>query len=700
MKSDNRRARFRLAGLLTGLLLLGITGYASILSKLRADDAAARVSYARQVQVRLARVQAHLGAAESAAELFLVNGDDSSQRAAQIEFDQTVAEVTEIGMLSQENPGQQRHAAEIEALLRERVNALKGSRGITGVAISARAEALRGRDEFQVRTQDIFKEMENEDEDLLARSEASTKATARNTTIVLAVGTALAILLFGAASHSGQRELEERIAAETRLHEETETFRAILSGMGDGVVVCDENGRFQHLSPAAEAILGTGALGCSYRKWPKDFCICQPHGRTEISSDDLPLARALRGDSVENVQLLIRGPRQPQGILVNASARPLLGLGGKLRGAVLAFRDVTEQFQASERVKIAQEYLAGMFEEAKKRAEELKHKGELIEMIQSCQSSEEAYPIIGKSFETIFPGRSGALAIITASRSAVQTVMKWGSHPTTEPVFSLRDCWALRRGHVHLSRPSEPASRCRHLGVFEGTAACIPVSAQGETLGVMLLENDAAEDEIPRNADDEKIVQDLAAEIAQGVSLALANLELREKLRTQSILDPLTGLYNRRYMEESLEREIYRAARGKHPLSAILLDLDQFKTFNDSFGHDAGDFVLRELGQTLRKHVRGEDIACRYGGEEFALILPEANVDIALRRVAELSELCRHMILHYEGQMLGPISFSAGVANYPIHADSPQGLLRTADAALYRAKSEGRSRVVEAESVI
>jgi diguanylate cyclase (GGDEF)-like protein len=181
--------------------------------------------------------------------------------------------------------------------------------------------------------------------------------------------------------------------------------------------------------------------------------------------------------------------------------------------------------------------------------------------------------------------------------------------------------------------------------------------------------------------------------VAEHVSLAIANLKLRETLRSQSIRDPLTGLFNRRYMEESLEREMRRAARGHHPVGIIMLDLDDFKGFNDAHGHDAGDALLRLVGTTLQRSVRAEDIACRYGGEEFALILPEASLVDAVARAEAIRESVRALAIDHRRQQVAGGTISAGVAVYPEHGPTGHAVLRAADAALYQAKIAGRDCV-------
>ena len=237
---------------------------------------------------------------------------------------------------------------------------------------------------------------------------------------------------------------------------------------------------------------------------------------------------------------------------------------------------------------------------------------------------------------------------------------------------------------------------CRHLvNPLPAAYLCIPMVAQSEASGVLYLQNkDGPADAVPPRLTPAK--QQLAQTVADSVALALANLKLRETLRHQSIRDPLTGLFNRRYMEETLERETRRVARAQRPLGIIMLDVDRFKLFNDTFGHDAGDALLRELGNFLRAHIRGEDVACRYGGEEVMLILPEASLAVTRERAEHLRDDIKHLHAQYHDQPLGAVMLSQGVAVFPDHGSTGEAVLKAADAALYRAKREGRDRVVVA----
>ncbi|MEX0716115.1 MAG: GGDEF domain-containing protein [Planctomycetaceae bacterium] len=172
--------------------------------------------------------------------------------------------------------------------------------------------------------------------------------------------------------------------------------------------------------------------------------------------------------------------------------------------------------------------------------------------------------------------------------------------------------------------------------------------------------------------------------------------ERHAQLREQSVRDPLTGLFNRRYLEEVLEQEARRAARQQAPLGVIMLDIDRFKQFNDTHGHAAGDELLREVGQLLREHLRQTDIACRFGGEEFTLILPGASLDVLRRRAERIRSAAEGIRLKFEGRTLAGVTLSLGIAEFPRHGSTGEAVLRAGDAALYQAKREGRDRVVAA----
>ena len=362
---------------------------------------------------------------------------------------------------------------------------------------------------------------------------------------------------------------------------------------------------------------------------------------------------------------------------------------------VASVQDVTDRVQAELQLQRANEELAEKVQELERRSTEITLLSEMGSLLQTCKDAEEAYLQISAAAEKLFPKWSGTLCITTASRTAVEMVANWGQAIQSDRVFAPDDCWALRRGQPQWFRRGDKASACRHIDLTEVTESlCVPFMAQGEALGIVSLQMRGGQEPLePATPTSRQAERRLAAVLVEQVALALGNLKLRESLRNQSICDPLTGLFNRRYMEESLEREFSRANRNKTSVAIIMMDIDHFKRFNDTFGHQAGDTLLRILGDFLKKNTRGQDIACRYGGEEFALVLTESNLEGALQRAEILRQQVQRLSVEYAGQLLGSVRVSIGVALFPDHGKTIGEVLRASDQALYRAKRDGRDRV-------
>jgi len=330
--------------------------------------------------------------------------------------------------------------------------------------------------------------------------------------------------------------------------------------------------------------------------------------------------------------------------------------------------------------------------EANRSSETLRRLSTLAELLQNCRDLDEAINVIERALPPLLPDVSGALALINASRNIVEARMHWGVRGSDlgGAIFAPDDCWALRRSQPHPGDDDHTAPVCPHLahaGVTADHMLCLPLNSQGQVLGVLSLCTPAL------------IAQDtrrLAMTAADQLALALANLQLQASLRTQSIRDPLTNLFNRRYLEASLPRELLRAERRKGGLSVLMFDLDHFKRYNDTQGHDAGDALLSAFGALLAQSCRGEDMPCRFGGEEFTLVLTDANHAQARERADAIRKATSELVVHYRAGTLPPATVSIGVASYPEHGATPEALLRMADQALYRAKQLGRNVVASA----
>ncbi len=311
-----------------------------------------------------------------------------------------------------------------------------------------------------------------------------------------------------------------------------------------------------------------------------------------------------------------------------------------------------------------------------------------------ARSDQEVYQVTARLLSRLFPGELGALYFIDPAQGSVETAVTWGTPALPAQTFEVDDCWALRRGRPHYAGGNRSSEVCPHVaGAPSAYMACLPLFAAGERLGILHLRT-APSSELRDSTEVQKQSAQLAAD---SLALAWANVRLRESLHEQAVRDPLTGLYNRRHMQASLERELRRAARNDKPIGIMMLDIDHFKEVNDTHGHDAGDVMLRELGRFLNEHTRGGDIACRLGGEEFIIILPEANLEQTAGRAEKHRQGFSDMRIEWQGSQVATPTLSIGVAAYPQHGTTAEELLREADTALYLAKQAGRNRVVTAE---
>jgi diguanylate cyclase (GGDEF)-like protein len=333
--------------------------------------------------------------------------------------------------------------------------------------------------------------------------------------------------------------------------------------------------------------------------------------------------------------------------------------------------------------------------ERNKLSRETRLLSDLNEWLQSCNSLGELYKMVGEYLARLLPECGGSLYVYANSRDVLESAKAWNGGRIT-PAMHPDDCWALRRGRQYTFGESEIDFLCAHVdGSLSHQYCCIPILAHGETVGLLHLEfgrGDANEEERPDTA---AVAEQrrLGLVCAEQISLAIANVKLRDQLRDQSIRDALTGLFNRRYLLETCRREFSRAVRIGQSISILSIDIDHFKKYNDNHGHDAGDMVLRAVGNCLDSLFRNEDVACRYGGEEFVVVLPGADAGVAGQRAEQLRSKVEALIVRYLEKDLPRITVSIGVAAFPEAGDNPHAVLKTADEALYRAKEKGRNRV-------
>lgn len=332
---------------------------------------------------------------------------------------------------------------------------------------------------------------------------------------------------------------------------------------------------------------------------------------------------------------------------------------------------------------------------ANRRAWQLTLLSEMSNMLQACDTLDEVLLVTGMFVPKMFEVESGAIYLLDTDRTTADSRMSWGPNLPPTKVFAFQECVAFRKGGVYQVADVENDLLCQHLGDPKPASyVCAPMLAQGRAIGLFYLAKGMAEKrKAPADDQISRAAYELATTVAEHLAMALANIDLRDRLKAQSITDPLTKLYNRRYMEDMLEREIKRADRAGTSVGLIMFDIDLFKNVNDTFGHEAGDLVLETLGVFLKTNVRAEDIACRYGGEEFLLIQPNSDREQTNIRADDIRRKAQLLNIEASGTSLGQVTLSGGVAVYPDDGGTRNAVVAYADEAMYRAKDAGRNRI-------
>jgi len=503
---------------------------------------------------------------------------------------------------------------------------------------------------------------------------------------------ALLMLVLSAVGLIVGSEVSERHRLAIDLNRQTTYLDSLIQNSPLGIIVLDRQGAVELANSAFERLFQ-----------------CDRHELTSIDISAMGIPDDEASDSTQLIRQIFAGnalhktvrQRRRDGTILDLALHgvPLL-VRGEVRGAYLIYEDVSEQSKASEAQRKHAESLDRLVKELEVRTQQTTSLNEMGSLLACSGTVKEACDVVAKSVSKLFPDApSGALYLFRSSRDLIEAAVRWGKKDSLPPTFPPDACWSLRRGQPHWSGRRGNEISCQHLTTSSTTESlCIPMVAQGNTIGVLHLEfESAAELQDESGAESFRDSrQGLAISAASQIALSLASLQLRETLREQSIRDPLTRLFNRRFLEESLDRELQLAGRKRQSIAVLFLDLDHFKRFNDTFGHDAGDLVLQSLADLFRNFFRATDICCRYGGEEFAIILPESTPQDAAIRADALRSEVKSLRLHYKKQPLGPLTISAGVAAFPEHGSTFEELLKIADQCLYESKNRGRDLVTVA----
>jgi len=480
----------------------------------------------------------------------------------------------------------------------------------------------------------------------------------------------------------------EQKRAEAALRESEARLRSIFDAAGDAIFVFDEAGRIESFNPACVRMFGYQAedlRGAPVQMLVPDAAMAP--GVRDVAATIESGRRRLFNGPVEVGARRRNGESFPAELAMSE----MMTLAGRRFAGTL--RDISIRKRVEESARRLNEELSITITELEEVNRENRILSEMRDMLQTCHSVEEVYLVTRQFVPRLIRDFAGALYMLDSRNELLEPVVGWGDVSLQEQVFASDACWALRRGRIYSVHDCADAICCKHLPTMPETGyVCVPLMAQGDTLGLLHLQpgEDAAEQRSPER------LERVAVTLTEHVSLAVANVRLRERLRLQATKDGLTGLFNRRFMEEVLERESRRALRKQRQLAVFMVDIDHFKRVNDLFGHEVGDLVLREVATCLKANIRQEDFACRYGGEEFLLVLPESDLGALMPRALAILNAVRALSITHLGQPIGTLSVSIGMAAIPQHGRDATEVVRSADQALYRAKNEGRNRAIMA----
>lgn len=478
--------------------------------------------------------------------------------------------------------------------------------------------------------------------------------------------------------HKRKTDMDDCVTVDDSLKESEIRYRRLFESAKDGILILNANtGQITDVNPFLIDLLGYSHAELLGKKlW--EIGLFKDDEANRAAFKELQEKKYIR---YEELPL-----RTKQGVKVEVEFVSNVYQANGKKVIQCNIRDITGRKQAKLHLEKINEELSSLVAELQTRDREMQLIHQMNDLLQACKTLEEAFKVIGMTCEDLFSEQSGGMAVLHDSGQFLETLTRWGDKPLLEDIFALEDCWAMRRGQQHEVLDPQINMLCNHFTNPPTSGyICLPMVVQGEMLGLFHLVT-------PNNMSPEQVInwKQKAVTVSEGVKISLSNLKLRELMHNQANHDPLTGLFNRRYLEDTLPRELNQARRKYEPTSVAMLDIDHFKKFNDTFGHEAGDLILREMGHLLKDSLRKSDIACRYGGEEFVIVLFDSSQKESLERFEAIRERINNLQIRYREQLLGSLTVSIGVAEATENTLTAVELVSAADKALYAAKKAGR----------
>jgi diguanylate cyclase (GGDEF)-like protein/PAS domain S-box-containing protein len=485
----------------------------------------------------------------------------------------------------------------------------------------------------------------------------------------------------------GRHQIEEKLRASE------EKYRLLMDAVPDPVIVFDQEGKVTFLNRVFTRVFG----------WELHEIIGKPLNfiPDESRAESMEALKRMRRGNVAIALETRRITKFGKTLDIQGSISQFKDRNGQFAGSIVILRDVTDIKNAERALRESNQRLSLSVREQENRARELSVLNSMNELLQACYSEADAYMVMASVCKKLFPKDAGFLSMRDEAGDRFTAVAHWGDEAFSDiDDYGSDACWSLRLGKTHCVEDPSSDLMCTHpIALGCSSYLCLPITTSSGILGVLHVfykcheEEDLTGENRKRQQSSKRM---MLSTMLEHYALSLVNLKLRETLKSQSIRDPLTGLFNRRYLDESMRREMFRSRRHGTPTGIIMIDVDHFKAVNDTHGHEAGDAILKGLATFLQQHTRNEDILCRYGGEEFILLMPESDLNNTRKRAEQLCEQVRiGLRINHQG-VTHKITISLGVAAFPDQGPTIEAAQNVADAALYRAKEQGRDRVVVA----
>ncbi|HDV5709573.1 TPA: diguanylate cyclase [Legionella pneumophila] len=593
--------------------------------------------------------------------------------------------------LTRDNPEQNKRTNRFTDLIEQRLNLLNQIVQLKAIGkfnTHENYDLLNQSQDMSNQVKSLGQEIKSVELVLLSERKASAVRRADRSSFTLISGGITSILFLLIAFILANSELSSREKTELQNQNTQTQLKKIIESASDMIAAFDKEHRFITFNEAYQREFKRLfdkyiSINLSLEKALVDI----PENKKELAE----IWKNSLQNNEENKTIELNTEHEK--IVYEMSSKLIQNGDNEINGVVHSVRNITKRVQEHTELQESYQKLANGMKELQEKNEQITLLVEMSDIMLACSSQQELSEVLSKYSQRLLRFSSGYLFIMHPSKNYLEKTTSWGDPQPHELTFTPEQCWAIRRGRVHHVDSSHIELLCGHVSFSleqqDLSLLCVPLMAQNDIYGLLYLEVNLKQ--LPLFDENQRLLITAFAELT---ALALANVRLGESLRYQSIRDPLTGLYNRRYLEDFLFKQLHQAERTKASFAILMLDLDHFKKINDTFGHDAGDLVLKELGQILNSDIRLGDIAARYGGEEFVLLLYDIDAQAAKMKAEILRSAISNLQVKYGAQPVGQITASIGLSVYPDDALSLAELIEAADKALYQAKNKGRNKVI------